>query len=53
MMGDILLENLGGKPFTWGRGSLSTEGALRRTYIDALHESDARDLSALINFARS
>lgn len=52
-MGDLLIERLGGKPFTWGRGSLVEEGALRRTYIEALHEADAQDLTPLMEFARS
>lgn len=53
MMGDIMLEKMGGKPFTWGRGSLTAEGDLRRAYIDALHEADAHNLEPLMKFARS
>jgi fido (protein-threonine AMPylation protein) len=35
MMADLLIERLGGKPFSWGGGSLADRGSLRTRYIDA------------------
>src|SRR6185312_1243819 len=40
MMADLLVEKLGGKPFTWGSGSIHDTGTLRTTYINALKAAD-------------
>lgn len=53
LMGDLLLESLGGQPFTWGGSGLIGEGELRRTYITALHEADTHNIAPLLGFARS
>jgi len=53
LMADLLIERLGGQPFTWGGGSLHDIGELRRQYIDALRAADNYDISGLLNFARS
>jgi len=53
LMADLLIERLGGQPFTWGGGSLHDIGELRRQYIDALRAADNHDISGLLNFARS
>ena len=51
--GDYLIAELGGTPFTWGRGlSMSTED-LRTAYRTALHAADGGDLASLVAFARS
>jgi Fic-DOC domain mobile mystery protein B len=43
MMTDLLLEQLGGKLFTWGEGDLLHAGDVRQRYIEALRAADARD----------
>lgn len=53
LMADLLIERLGGQPFTWGGGSLHDIGELRRQYIDALRAADNHDIEPLIAFARS
>lgn len=53
LMADLLIERLGGQPFTWGGGSLHDIGELRRQYIDALRAADNHDIDPLIAFARS
>lgn len=53
MMADLLIEKLGGKPFSWGSGSIHDTGTLRTTYIDALKAADNHDFGSLLAFARS
>ena len=54
MMGDLLIESLGGKPFTWGNGNLQDDtGALRKAYIATLKKADKGDMTDLLAFARS
>ena len=50
---DRLIENLGGRPFQWGRGDLRGEGAARQSYLAALQAADAGDAEPLLRFARS
>jgi Fic-DOC domain mobile mystery protein B len=50
---DLLIVQLGGTRFTWGRANLQTATDVRRAYIDALHAADNHDLAPLIGFARS
>ncbi len=50
---DRLIENLGGRPFEWGRGDLRGEGAARQSYLAALKAADAGDAEPLLGFARS
>ncbi|WP_416799430.1 mobile mystery protein B [Ciceribacter azotifigens] len=50
---DLLIERLGGDPFTWGGGSLATVGELRARYVAALRAADNHDIAALLEFARS
>lgn len=52
MMADLLIERLGGKPFSWGGGSLTDVGELRTKYINALQKADGHDVQPLIAFAR-
>ena len=53
MMADLLIERLGGKPFTWGSGSIQDTGTLRTKYVQALKAADNHDLAPLLAFARS
>ena len=53
LMGDLLVEKLGGSPFAWGSGDLQTTSDLRRRYIHSLREADGGDVTALLAFARS
>jgi Fic-DOC domain mobile mystery protein B len=54
MMGDLLIEGLGGRPFTWGSGNLQDDtGVLRKAYIAALKKADKGDMTDLLAFARS
>ena len=50
---DLLIERLGGWPFSWGRASLVDAGETRRAYVAALRAADAHDLAPLVAFARS
>lgn len=53
LMADLLIEKLGGEPFSWGSQSLADEGELRTRYIGALQAADGHDIGLLITFARS
>lgn len=53
MMADLLIEKLGGEPFTWGSGSIQDTGTLRATYIKALKAADNHDFGPLLAFARA
>ena len=53
LMADLLIEKLGGQPFTWGGGSLADVGELRARYIAALKAADNHDLGPLLAFVRS
>lgn len=50
---DLMGRRLGLAPFTWGRSSLDTNGAVRARYIAALQAADNHDLAPLLAFARS
>jgi Fic-DOC domain mobile mystery protein B len=50
---DILIQNLGGEKFSWGRGDLRSANDVRRTYINALRQADQHDFAALLEFVRS
>jgi Fic-DOC domain mobile mystery protein B len=53
MMADLLIEKLGGKPFTWGSGTLHETGALRDAYVSALQAADNHDFAPLLAFVRA
>jgi len=53
MMADLLVERLGRKAFTWGRGSLTDASELRASYMAALKAADNHDIEPLLHFARS
>ena len=53
LMADLLIERLGGEPFSWGGGSLADVSALRAEYVAALKAADGHDIGPLLAFARS
>jgi Fic-DOC domain mobile mystery protein B len=53
LIADLLVVQLGGGRFSWGRGSLGNPGALRKRYIDALRAADNHDIAPLLDFARA
>jgi Fic-DOC domain mobile mystery protein B len=53
LMADLLIERLGGEPFSWGGGSLADVGTLRARYVAALQAADNHDIGPLMEFARS
>jgi Fic-DOC domain mobile mystery protein B len=50
---DLLIERLGGEPFSWGGGSLVDVSELRASYVDSLRAADNHDIGPLLAFARS
>lgn len=53
LMADVLVQQAGRPPFSWGGASLLQTSELRRAYIGALRKADQGDLDALLRFARS
>jgi Fic-DOC domain mobile mystery protein B len=53
LMADLLVERLGGTPFSWGSGALADASDLRRRYVAALRAADRHDIGPLLAFARS
>jgi Fic-DOC domain mobile mystery protein B len=53
LMADLLVEKLGGQPFSWGGGSLADVGELRTRNIAALKAADNHDFGPLLAFVRS
>lgn len=50
---DLLVDRLGGEPFSWSGGSLADVGELRARYVAALRAADDHDIGPLLEFARS
>ncbi|MGE5502012.1 MAG: mobile mystery protein B [Ignavibacteriales bacterium] len=50
---DLLIVQLGGRRFTWGRANLVTAATTRRQYVQALRAADGHDIRPLLAFARS
>jgi Fic-DOC domain mobile mystery protein B len=50
LMADLLLKELTGRQFEWGRGSLVEMSELRMRYIAALRAADAGDFQPLLAF---
>jgi Fic-DOC domain mobile mystery protein B len=50
LMADLLLTDLTGRRFDWGRGSLVAANELRAQYIGALRAADAGDIRPLLAF---
>lgn len=53
LIADLLIEKLGGQPFTWGGGSLEKAGDIRAHYIAALQAADQGNIDPLMAFSRS
>lgn len=53
LAGDLLAQELGQPPFSWGRSSLTNASEVRSRYVEALRAADNHDLRPLIIFARS
>lgn len=53
LMADLLVERLGGPPFSWGSGGLAGPGDLRRRYVAARRAADNHEIAPLLAFARS
>jgi Fic-DOC domain mobile mystery protein B len=53
LIADLLIMQLGGERFSWGKGSLREPGELRKRYIAALRAADNYDIEPLLKFARS
>jgi Fic-DOC domain mobile mystery protein B len=53
MMADLLIERLGGQPFSWGGGSIADASTLRTKYVSALQAADGHDIRPLLAFMRS
>jgi len=50
---DLLLQQHGAAPFSWGTEDLARAGPMRARYIGALREADSRNYKPLLDFARS
>ena len=53
LMADLIVQQLGGQPFTWGGAELVSTSDLRARYIDALRQADGGTIAPLLEFARS
>jgi Fic-DOC domain mobile mystery protein B len=53
LMADLLVMQLGGERFSWGRESLGDAGIVRTRYIQALRALDRHDVGPLLAFARA
>lgn len=50
---DLLIKQLGGQRFSWGRANLVEAAQTRKDYVRALQAADAHDIAPLLAFARS
>ncbi len=50
---DLLITQLGGPRFTWGRSVIAQPGDVRSGYIHALRTADRHDIAPLLAFVRS
>lgn len=53
LMADLLVQQLGDDPFSWGGASSTETSDLRSAYIGALRAADNGDITPLLAFARS
>lgn len=53
LMADLLIIQLGGDRFSWGRGSLRDASGLRKKYVATLQAADRHDIVPLLKFSRS
>jgi fido (protein-threonine AMPylation protein) len=52
LMADLLLTDLTGCRFEWGRESLTSAGEVRARYIAALRAADGGDCQPLLDFLK-
>jgi len=52
LMADVLITRLGSERFSWGHGSVLSQGSARNDYLAALRIADRGDIAQLLNFAR-
>jgi Fic-DOC domain mobile mystery protein B len=50
---NLLLQQLGQEPFTWGNANIVDDGTVRERYIAALKAADNHDYAPLFEFVRS
>jgi Fic-DOC domain mobile mystery protein B len=50
---DLLLQQYGAEPFSWGATSLARSGPVREKYMAALRAADGRDIGPLLAFVKS
>jgi Fic-DOC domain mobile mystery protein B len=53
LAGDLLTQQLGQPPFSWGRANLADASEIRARYVQALRAADNHDIRPLLIFARS
>jgi len=53
LVADILVKQLGGERFTWGRTNMIKASDTRKAYVAALQKADRHDITDLLLFARS
>ncbi len=53
MMADLIAQQAGHPPFSWGGASLTATSELRTAYISSLRKADGGDLKPLLEFSRS
>lgn len=53
LMADLIVQQLGLEPFSWGGTSLNQTSTLRSAYLEALRAADDGDFSPFMEFARS
>lgn len=53
LAGDLLVRQLGGAAFTWGRANLIDASETRARYVAALRAADNHEIALLLAFARS
>jgi Fic-DOC domain mobile mystery protein B len=53
LMADLIVQQAGEPPFSWGGTSLVETSALRKAYIEALRAADEGVLDGLLDFSRA
>lgn len=53
LMADLLLQQEGAPPFSWGAADLANAGPARDAYIKSLREADKKNYKLLLDFVRS
>lgn len=53
LMADLIAQQAGRQPFSWGGAHLVGTSALRAAYVEALRKADQGDVEPLVEFARS